>query len=144
MKRSVRFLALVLLLVMGLSGSAVAAYEGDEISPQANAYIDYCYAAVSKSGDYLRVSYTVGCSGIMTSLGASSVKIYTSGGTPVKTFWSASNPSMLGSGRTTYSSSVYYDEWVSGTSYYAVVKFYATDSTTGSGSETYTTGTITM
>lgn len=143
MKKSIRFLAVVLVLIMSLSSISIAA-PADEIAPYANAYIDSYYAAVTKSGDSLRVSFTVDGSGMMTSIGASSVKIYTSSGSLVKTFWSSANPSMLGSNRVTYSSSVYYDDWASGTSYYAVVKFYATDSTTGSGSETYTTGTIRM
>lgn len=143
MKNTIRFLSVILVLVMSLSCVAMAA-PADEITPYANAYIDYFYAAVTKSGDSLRVSFTVDGSGMMTSIGASSIKIYTAGGSLVETFWSASNPSMLGSNRVTYSSSVYYDDWTSGTSYYAVVKFYATDSTTGSGSETYTTGTIKM
>lgn len=143
MKKSIRFLAVVLVLAMSLSGVAIAA-PTDEITPYANAYIDYFYATITKSGNSLRVSFTVDGSGIMTSIGASSVKIYTSGDSLVKTFWSSANPGMMGSNCTSYSSSVYYDDWTSGTSYYAVVKFYSTDSTTGSGSETYTTGTIRM
>lgn len=143
MKKTIRFIAVVLVLAMSLSG-AVTAASADEIVPYANAYIDSCFATVTKSGDSLRVSFTVDGSGVMTSLGASSVKIYTSGGSLVKTFWSSANPGMMGSNCIVYSSSVYYDDWASGTSYYAVVKFYATDSTTGSGSETYTTGTIRM
>lgn len=143
MKKLIHFLSVVLVLVMSLSCVAIAA-SADEITPYANAYIDSYYATVTKSGDSLRVSFSVGGSGMMTSIGASSVKIYTSSGSLVKTFWSSANPSMMGSNRTSYSSSVYYDDWTSGTSYYAVVKFYATDSTTGSGSETYTTGTIRM
>lgn len=142
MKKIVRLLSLLLVVVMGLSGMAGAAYE-EELMPYTNAYIESVVAVASKSGDTMTVTFTVYGTGIMTYIGASSVKIYTSGDTLVKTFWSSENSSMLGRNRSTHTSTVSYDG-TDGTSYYAVVKFYATDSTTGSGSETYTTNTITL
>lgn len=73
----------------------------------------------------------------MTSIGASCIKIYTSDGTLVKTFWSAYNPSMLGSNTYSYTGSVSYDG-VDGTTYYAEITGYASYGG-GSGTETYTT-----
>ena len=141
MKRIIRFVSVILILVMGLSGIASAAY-ADEMVPYSNAYIRSIGATVSKSGDTLYVTFTVKGTGPMTSIGASCVQIYTAGGTPVKTFWSSSNPSMLGSNCTVHTSSVSYDG-TDGTSYYAVVTGYASNSS-GSSTETYTTSTITL
>lgn len=141
MKQIIRILSFVLILVMGLSGMASAAYE-DEITPCSNAYIDSVKASVSKSGDTLYVTFTTKGTGTMTSIGASCIKIYTSSGSLVKTFWSSSNSSMLGSNRSSYTSSVSYDG-TDGTTYYAVVTAYAKNSS-GSGTEKYTTGTITL
>jgi hypothetical protein len=78
----------------------------------------------------------------MTTIGATSIKIYKYGGTsPVYTFNSSSYSSMLGSNRISYGSSVSYSG-TSGTKYYAVVTFYAKNSN-GSSTETYTTGYVT-
>ena len=141
MKKNIRILAFILVLVLGLSSTACAAYE-DEYTPYSNAYISSMIAGLSKSGDTLYVTFTTKGTAPMTSIGASCIKIYTSGGSLVKTFWSAYNPSMLGSNRTVYTSSVSYDG-TDGTTYYAVVTGYASNSN-GSGTETYTTGTLTL
>lgn len=141
MKKYVRLIALVLVLVMGLSGIACAAYN-EEFIPYSNAYIRSMIAGLSKSGDTLYVTFTTKGTAPMTSIGASCVKIYTSDGTPVKTFWSAYNSSMLGSNCTVHTCTLSYDG-TDGTTYYAVITGYASNSN-GSGTETYTTGTLTL
>lgn len=141
MKKYVRLMALALILVMALSGMAGAAYE-EEVTPYSNAYISSMIGALSKSGDTLYVTFTVRGTNIMTSIGASCVKIYTSGGTLVKTFWSAYYPSMLGSNTISYTNTLSYDG-TDGTTYYAVITGYASYGG-GSGTETYTTKTLTL
>lgn len=141
MKKFVRLMALALILVMALSGIAGAAYE-DEVTPYSNAYIRSMIGALSKSGDTLYVTFTTKGTAPMTSIGASCVKIYTSGGTLVKTFWSAYNSSMLGSNCSVHTCTLSYDG-TDGTTYYAVITGYASNSS-GSGTETYTTKTLTL
>lgn len=136
MKRFIRFAALILSLVMLLPCGAGAAYD-EEFTPYSNAYISSMTGALSKSGDTLYVTFTVQGTRPMTTIGASCVKIYTADDTLVKTFWSAYNPSMLGSNASTYTSTLSYDG-VDGTTYYAVITGYASYGG-GSGTETYTT-----
>lgn len=142
MKNCVRLMALVLILIMGLSGMAGAAYE-EEFTPYSNAYISSMTGALSKSGDTLYVTFTVRGTRSMTTIGASCIKIYTSSGSLVKTFWSAYNPSMLSSNTCTYTSTLSYDDGVDGTTYYAVITGYASYGG-GSGTETYTTASLTL
>ena len=141
MKNVIRILSIALVLVISLSGIACASYEED-FSPYTNAYIESMTGALSKSGDTLNVNFSVFGTGRMTSIGASCIKIYTSGGTLVKTFWSAYNPSMLGSNTYSYSGTVSYDG-TDGTTYYAVITGYASYGG-GSGTETYTTVSLTL
>lgn len=141
MKKLIRFVALILSLAMLLPCVAGASYE-EEFIPYSNAYIKSITAALSKSGDTLYVTFTTKGTAPMTSIGASCVKIYTSDGTPVKTFWSAYNSSMLGSSCTVHTCTLSYDG-TDGTTYYAVVTGYASNGN-GSGTETYTTGTLTL
>lgn len=140
MKNIIRLLSITLILVISLSSVACASYEED-FTPYTNAYIESMTGALSKSGDTLYVTFTVQGTRSMTSIGASCVKIYTSGGTLEKTFWSAYNPSMLGSNTYTYTSTLSYDDGVDGTTYYAVITGYASYGG-GSGTETYTTASL--
>lgn len=141
MKKHIRLVALVLILVLALSGMACAAHE-EEFTPYSNAYISSMTAGLSKSGDTLYVTFTVRGTGTMTSIGASCVKIYTSSGSLAKTFWSAYNSSMLASNQGIHTSTLSYDG-TDGTTYYAVITGYASKGG-GSGTETYTTGTLTL
>ncbi len=137
-RKTTKIIALVLMLALALSTGAMAA-ERETAEPYSNSYIKSCWASISQSGGTVTVNFTTRGTGVMTSIGASTIKIYTSGGTRVKTFYSSSTSSMLGSNRTSYSSSVtYYGD--SGTSYYAIVTHYAANSS-GGGTQNYTTGT---
>lgn len=141
MKKAIRLLALTLILVISLSIIACAAYEED-FAPYTNAYIEAMTGALSKSGDTLYVTFTVEGTHSMTSIGASCIKIYTSNGTLVKTFWSAYNPSMLDHNTYSHTSTLSYDG-TDGTTYYAVITGYASYGG-GSGTETYTTASLTL
>ena len=141
MKKAIRLLALVLVLTLGLSGIACAAQE-EEITPYSNAYISSMIGALSKNGDTLYISFTVCATGTMTSIGASCIKLYTSDGDLVKTYWPSSYSTMLGSNRGMYSATLSYDG-TDGTTYYAVITGYAKNSS-GSGILTYTTATLTL
>ena len=141
MRKFIRFIALALSLVLLLPCVAGAAYE-EEFTPYSNAYISSITGALSKSGDTLYVTFTTHGTRIMTSVGASCIKIYTSDGTLVKTLWSAYNPSMLGSNTYSYTGTVSYDG-TDGTTYYAVITGYASYGG-GSGTETYTTASLTL
>lgn len=138
-KQIMKVVALVLLMAFSLSIGAIAA-EKETAEPCSNSYIKSFAASITASNGAVTVNFITKGTGVMTSIGASTIKIYAVGGsTPVKTFYSSSTPSMLGSNRISYSSSVtYYGN--SGTSYYAVVTHYAANSS-GSGTQTYTTGT---
>lgn len=141
MKKFIRLLSLLLILTIGLS-SAAGAVCATEATPLSNAYINSVRASVSKSDNTLYISFTVYGTGIMTSVGASCIKLYTSDGSLVKTFYSSAYPTMLGSNRGAYTGTVSYPG-TSGKTYYAVVTAYAANST-GSGTENYTTGTVTI
>ncbi len=141
MKKIIRLTALALAIVMLLPCMASAAHE-ETYAPYSNAYIKSLTAGLSKSGDTLYVTFTTKGTAPMTSIGASCVKIYTADDTLVKTFWSAYNPSMLGSNCSFYTHTLSYDG-TDGTTYYAVVTGYASYGG-GSGTETYTTQTLTL
>lgn len=141
MKKSIRLLALVMALILSLSGVAFAAYSG-ETAPCTNNYIEYVKGSIYKSGTTVYISFTTKGSNIMTSIGASCIKLYTSSGSLVKTFYSSAYATMLGSSRSSYTSTVSYPG-TAGKTYYAVITAYAANST-GSGTENYTTGTVTV
>lgn len=139
MKRKVlHILSLVLLFSLAMSVAANAA-PLETAAPCSNSYIKSNSASISQSGGTVTVSFSTTGIGTMTKVGASCIKIYTSGGSLAKTFYSSTTTSMLGSSCRSYSSSVtYYGS--SSTSYYAVVTHYASNSS-GSGTQNYTTGT---
>lgn len=141
MKKSIRFLTLVMVLALSLSCVANASYS-DEAAPCTNNHIQSVVASATKSGNTVYVSFTVYGTGIMTSIGASRIDLYTSGGSFVKTFYSSAYATMLGSNRSAYTSTVSYPG-TSGKTYYAVVTAYAANGN-GYGTETITTGTITL
>lgn len=138
-----RFVALILTMMMFLSMGAFAAYNPPD-SPDASAYIAGYSAAVLNGGNgKLKVSFDVTGTGTMTRLGASSISVYKSNGTYVTTIYSADSgrSGMMGS-NTAYhgdTESIY----VGAGTYYAVVTFYAKNSS-GVGTKSYRTGTRTV
>lgn len=134
------FLSVVMLLCIG----ATAVYIPPD-SPDASAYIaDYSAKVINGGSGVLKVSFDVTGTATMARIGASSITIYKSNGTYVTTLlWSDSGRSGMMASNTFYNGdteSVY----VGAGSYYAVVCFYAKNSSGGIGTKTYQTGTKTI
>lgn len=147
MKHSVRVLSLLLIVCLCFSGlsvfaGAAAPAPGHDASPLSNAYIAYCYAALTGSGKTITIDFTVTGTKSLPTLGASCIKLYTTGGEHVTTFWSTNNPNMLASNTMSHSGSLTYTG-TRGTSYYAVATFFGKDAN-GNGTDTYTTGILTL
>lgn len=143
MKNKIRHLiaAFLVVCIMCTTAAPVLAsgdYD-DEISTQASRYIisTYAYAETGSSTGTINIQFNISANGKMTSLGASKIQIYNTSGTCVKTFYASSTSGMLGSNRYAFSSYVTYSG-KSGSKYYAVVTFKASDSS-GGDSCTYTT-----
>lgn len=139
MKKSTRILAFILIICLCFPCIVMAATK-DELSPMTNAYISACYAGLSRSGNTITIGFTISGTDIMEALGASTIKLYTSSGSLVKTFQCTNYTNMLGYNKHSHTSSLTYTG-SSGTSYYAVAYFYSTDGS-GSGTETYWTNTV--
>lgn len=143
MKRIRRIAVVVIALVMLLNMGAFAAYD-PPVSPDASSYISAYYANVINGGSgNLKVSFDITGTGTMTSIGASAIRIYRSTGSYVTTiyYFSSGRSGMMGSNKM-YHSDVETIHVGAG-SYYAVVTFYAGNST-GSDSKTYQTGVRTI
>lgn len=134
-KQVLHITAFTLLFIMILSVGASAATI-ETAKPLTNDYIILNSASISAESGKVTVTFSITGTGTMTTIGASTIKIYTASGTLVKTYYSQYGYNLM-----KYSGSVTYIG-TSGTKYYAVVKFYAANSS-GSGTATYTTGTVT-
>ena len=136
MKKAAALILVCILLLQVFSISAFAATES-------NAYISRYSAYISNpSNGVVRVDFSVRGTGYMDVLGASYIDLYENG-TLVKTFsmynslyapTMVTNNAFVFYGYVTYSASP-------GSSYYAVVTLYASNSY-GSGTESCTTGTV--
>ncbi len=139
-----KLLAMILVIMAFLNVGAMAAYIPPD-SPDASAYIaEYSARVINGGSGNLKVSFDVTGTATMARLGATSISIYKSNGTYVTTIHSgdsgrsgmmASNTSYHGDTETIY---------VGAGSYYAVVIFYAKNSSGGIGTKTYQTGTKTI
>jgi hypothetical protein len=94
----------------------------------------------------MTISFDVDATGMMTTLGVSSIKIYcvnSSGAWELVTTRNSSNTTGLTtSNNFTYSSSAQY-VGTSGKQYYAIVEFYAANSS-GTASRSYSTNSVTL
>lgn len=72
----------------------------------------------------ITIHFTVSAKGTCSTLGVSSISLYNSDGTLLKTYYSSAYANMLGSNVSYHSGTVTYPGKV-GQSYYAVVNFYA-------------------
>ena len=134
-----RVFALVLCMMMFLSIGAAAIYNPPD-SPDASYYIAAYSASVSNGGNG-KIKVTFSITG--TDLGASAIAIYKSNGTYVTTiyYFDSGRSGMMGSNKAYHSDteSIY----VGAGSYYAVVTFYAGNSS-GSDAQNYQTGVRTV
>lgn len=138
-----RACAFVLCMMMLFSVSAAAAYDPPD-SPDASYYIAAYSANVLNGGNgNIKVVFSVTGTGVMSSIGASAISIYKSNGTYVTTiyYFSSGRSGMMGSNRMYHSDteSIY----VGAGSYYAVITFYAGNSS-GSDSKTAQTSVRTV
>lgn len=139
-----RFFALTLVIMAILNVGALAAYVPPD-SPDASAYIaNYSARVINGGNGNLKVSFDVTGTATMARLGASSISIYKSNGTYVTTiYWLDSGRSGMMGSNTSYHGDTETNHVGAG-SYYAVVSFYAKNSSGGVGTKTYQTGTKTI
>jgi hypothetical protein len=117
---------------------------------KASDFFDSYSANISKTSTTsttMKISFEVNATGTMTTLGASSIKIYvrnssTDAWSLLTTLTSPTTTGLTGSNRSTYSSSANYTG-TAGKQYYASVTFYAVNSS-GSGSLSHSTNTVTL
>ncbi|MDR1159153.1 MAG: hypothetical protein LBK69_00790 [Syntrophomonadaceae bacterium] len=136
-KRFMRMVVLVLILSMAILPATMAA------EARASYYIDNCNARIAATGNgNLRINFNITGTGLMTNIGATRIDVKNSNGLTVKTFFSANSlySNMMGSNAYYHLSSVTY-AGTSGSYYYAVVTFYAGNST-GSDTDVYMTASV--
>lgn len=142
--KKLNIVSLFLCIIMLLNIGASAAYIPPD-SPDASAYIANYSAEVLNGGNgKLKVSFDVTGTATMAKLGASAISIYKSNGTYVTTMWwlDSGRGGMMGS------NTIYHGDtesiYVGAGSYYAVVTFYAKNSSGSVGTKTAQTGTKTI
>ena len=135
-----RFVALLLVIAtVCCMIIPVAAAEGDNgVAPAASAYISGVWAEAVGSSGTVKVNFSISATGTMTSLGATCIEIWNSGGTVSKSFYPYTTGGMTGYNRSSYASSVTWYNATPGSKYYAVVYYQATNSS-GHDTAVYTT-----
>ena len=142
--KNVRLISLILATVIFLSVGVFAAYNPPD-SPDASAYFaDYSAAVLNAGNGNLKVSFDATGTATMVRLGAAQISIYRSTGTYVTTIYcfDSGRGGMMGN-NTSYHGDTETIHVGAG-SYYAVVGFYAKNSSGGIGTKTYQTGTRTI
>ena len=141
-KRLIRILALVLILSVVVFPNTVAAATGDTgesvLEPQASNYISTTYASTTNNGGSVTVRFNTVGTGKMSSIGAQRIVIKNSSGSTVQSFYYYTTAGMMSSNAYSHIGSV---TWTGGSAtakYYAVVTFYAANSS-GSDTATYVT-----
>ena len=138
--------------ISGLLAACIIAFgiltpcHAEEIEPHRASEYLLSYAVIMSAPHgqtgVLEIVITVTAAGYMTSVGATSVKIYEENGTLVKSVTGTSSNGLLHLHTAAgYAGSYIFDEVVSGESYYAEVTVYAGNST-GSDSRTVTTKVV--
>lgn len=136
MKRSIALICSVILMMSLFCGSANA-------TTYASDYLDSYDASLStgiRSGQ-LSLSFCVYANDSMTSIGISSISVYTAGGTYVKTISGSTSNGLLAS-QTSRHEGVYTISMTPGQEYYLRLTFVARDSYSGD-SKPFTTNTAT-
>lgn len=131
-KKAIRTFSLILILTMMLCTASFA-------SQNSSAYISSTSAYITKSGNEIKVYFTIVGRGLMTEIGASEIYLYEQNGNTwslVCTFDAADSDytsSMLSYNSNAKSSHITYDQGSSSKNYYAIVYFYAANA---NGSDT--------
>ncbi len=139
-KRILKLISVILVIVF-LVGVPVYALAAEA---RASAWFSgYGASVVASSNGKLYIDFRVVGTGTMTKLGASTIEIYKSNGTFVKSisYTASGNEYMMGYNTAYHSGSVPYSG-VAGQKYYAVVTFFARNSS-GADTRTYTTSITT-
>lgn len=139
-KKLLRSISITLVIVFLIS-APVHAFAAEA---RASAWLSGYSASLVASGDgIITIKFRVVGTGTMTKLGASTIDIYKSNGTFVKTisYTASGNGYMMGYNTAYHSGSVPYSG-TAGQKYYAVVTFYARDNS-GSDDRSYKTSTTT-
>lgn len=139
-KRILKLISVILVIVF-LVGAPVYALAAEA---RASAWFSgYGASVVASSSGKINIEFTVVGTGTMTKLGASTIEIYKSNGTFVKSisYTANGNGYMMGYNTAFHSGSVPYSG-VAGQKYYAVVTFFARNSS-GSDTRSYTTSITT-
>lgn len=135
-KRILRSISVILVIVFLVSAPVQA------LAAEARAsawFTGYGASIVAAGNGKIKIEFTVVGTGTMTKLGASTIDIYKSNGAFIKTisYTTSGNGYMMGYNTAFHSGSVPYSG-VAGQKYYAVVNFYAKNSS-GSDTRSYTT-----
>ena len=139
MKKRLVTVTLILILVFTLSLLNVEAFAAVTSSQY---IVSTTATATGGNGSgYIKVSFSITGKTTMTDIGATKIEIKNSSGNTVYTFTSTEYPSLMGNNRGYYSSSAKL-YCVANQTYYAVVTFYAGNSS-GSDSFDYTTNSVT-
>lgn len=141
-KRLFQMIALVLVFSLAVCPiSVMAATEGSGesvVEPQASNYIHSTYASTTNNGGSVTVRFNTVGTGTMNSIGAQRIVIKNSSGSTVQSFYYYTTTGMMGYNTFAHGGSV---TWTGGSAtakYYAVVTFYAANSS-GSDTATYVT-----
>lgn len=137
-----KYIALMLCLATALFCLIGSASASNDIDVYSSDYILSCNATLSSSGSgKLKITVSERANGTMSTLGASAIRIYKSDGTYVTRILGTTSNGLLKNNASSLSGSYTY-QGSSGTSYYAVVTFTASNSN-GSDSRVITTATKT-
>lgn len=140
MKRGIHKLlamALVLVALCSIISPALAAAPPELASPDASYYISNVYAEATGTNGTVYVYFSIMATGKMSSLGATSIILYNSGGQVASKYY-LTTTGMMGSNQTFYSNTIPFYGLSSG-SYFAEVYFKASNSS-GYDTTSYTTG----
>ncbi|MBQ7841183.1 MAG: hypothetical protein IJ390_11990 [Lachnospiraceae bacterium] len=129
-KRAVRWIAVLVVLALAIAPMTAFAAE-----PRASAYIDTTTVGIERVSNGVKVGFTIAATGTMSNVGVTTIQIYTAGGDFAKGFYYSTTSGMMGYNRVFYGNSITWTGADSGTRYYAVVTFKASNS---SGSDTHT------
>lgn len=141
MKKYIRLISLILAFITMFSTICYASVP-ETYEPDASYYIDGRYASCSAvGGGKIKVYFEVNGTMLLNMIGATTIDVYKSNGTPVASYSYYNYPSMMGYSSYYHTGYVTY-QGVSGQSYYAVVNFYARASS-GSDSKTSVTNIAT-
>jgi len=140
--RFFKMIALVLVFSLAVCPVSVMAAtggtDGSIAEPQASNYITSTFADTTNNGGSVTVDFNMVGTGLMSSLGAQRIVIKNSSGSTVKTFHYYTTTGMMGYNKYAHGGSVTWTGGSASAKYYAVVTFYAANSS-GSDTATYIT-----